>query len=85
MPTITFAASVRTKAKVRPVAIRQKTLPDIIHAVKEVMEYAEGRLAKEVDHDDCNLRRVVGHSSVVNFMSVMLSTERKRLNLRPLR
>lgn len=85
MPTVTFAVSVRTKSKARPAAIRQKTLPDIIHAVKEVMEYAEGRLEKEVDQDDCNLRRVVGHSSVVNFMSVMLNTERKRLNLRPTR
>lgn len=85
MPKVTFAESVCDTAKSRPAAIRQKSLPDIIHSVKQIMVYAEQKLVKEVDRDDCSLRRVVGHSSVVNFMSVKFNTERKRFNLRPFR
>lgn len=85
MPIVTFADSVRTKTKARHVATRQKSLPDIIHAVKDFMEHAEARLANEVDQDDCNLRRVLGHSSVVDLTSVKLNRERKHLNLHPFR
>lgn len=82
MTKVSFAVSIRPKPKPRSAAALQKTIPELVMAVQKAMEYAEGRLEREIEQDNCNLRRVVGHSSVLNVMSTKLNIERKRLNLR---